>query len=180
MWASTPQGWGRLILTWDLPRHRALASHSLRTEQSLGSPVTWRDEICNPQSPMIGRLDRAREDEARVGGGCSHGIHGKCALGLWRGLRRQLGSTIAMGTNCFWGPNSLFCSNLPKLHQPSSRRTRCKAVSEEKPTTSACLFSPGDAHYNFNWFAQNTTGETAVEAPNISIMLRFLQDWSQI
>lgn len=144
--------------------------------QSLGSPVTWGDEICNPQSPVIGRLDRAGRPELA---GCSR-IHGKCTLGLWRGLRGQLGSTITMGTNCFWGPNSLFCFDLPKLHQPSSRRKCCKAVSEEKPTTSACLFSPGDAHYNFNWFAQSTAGETAVEAPNISIMLRFLQDWSQI
>lgn len=179
MWASTLKGWGKLILTRDLPQHRALASHSLRTEHRDLAHL-WPGEMRSVIPRALWQAGWTEMGKMRPElGGCSR-IYGKCTLGLWRGLRGQLGSTIATGTNCFWGPNSLFCSNLPRLHQPSSRRKCCKAVSEEKPTTSACLFSPGDAHYNFNWFAQNTSGETAVQSPNISIMLRFLQDWSQI
>lgn len=124
--------------------------------KSLGSLSTWGGEICSPQDS----LDRqAVQTLGTCGQTLGHMVRFmKSTHWFSEEDLEDMGSTLAMGTQCFWRSDSLVCSYLPELHQPRSKRKCCEAVSHS-PT---CLFSPGDAHYNFNWFAQNASGEAAV------------------
>lgn len=62
------------------------------------------------------------------------------------------------------GPFVHSVSPLPEFHYPSNRReVLLSGVKEVKSYQVRLLaFSPGDAHYNFNWFTQEAIQEITV------------------
>lgn len=124
--------------------------------KSLGSSSTWGGEICSPRDS----LDRqAVQTLGTCGQTLGHMVRFmKSTHWFSEEDLEDMGSILAMGTQCFWRSDSLVCSYLPNFINQEVR----ESVVKRCLTSPTCLFSPGDAHYNFNWFAQNASGETAV------------------